>query len=445
MTTEKDLDRLAQEAVIYTYPLYEMSRMRAATSPRRVEGSGEAPGDQRWCNVLVHGRKLLGAGKSRVVMPNNDTLYTNSWLDLNHGPLVFDVPDTQGRYYVLGLLDFYTNPFAHPGSRTTGTTARSFVVLPPGWAGELPSAFDAPEARIQAPTRWVWLIGRTLVDGPQDLGAVHEVQDGFRLRPLADWVADGPEQALAFDPACEPQAPLTPERYVGLVNAALMENPPPADEHAMVARFAAVGVGPGLGAPSAEQAARLQQALDTVLVLLRGSKRQPGASGWIDPPRVTDSFGQDYEGRARIALMGIGMVESREALYPMVWTDAQGATLNGAHRYRLHFAPGELPPVEAFWSITLYDAADFMLVPNAIDRFSIGDRTPGLRRDADGGLSLYFQREAPRDEAELVNWLPTSEGDFYLSLRAYIPKPEMLEGRYQLQGVERLDNEEAKS
>lgn len=441
---DQDLALLAEQAVTYTYPLYETSRMRAATSPRRIVGGDEAPDGQRWCNTLVHERKLLTAGKSRVVMPNNDTLYTISWLDLSHGPLVFDVPDTQGRYYVLGLLDFYTNPFAHPGSRLNGTGARSFVVLPPGWTGDLPAAFDAPESRIQAPTRWVWLIGRTLVDGVQDLDAVHRVQDGIRLRPLANWRVNGDEQPLAFDPACDSRAPLTPERYAALVNAALAENPPSAREHAMVAGFAAVGIGPDMGALDEVQNARLQRALDEVLARLRQSKPQAGPSGWINPPLVADSFGSDYESRARIALIGIGMVESREALYPTVWIDGNGTPLNGARRYRLRFTPGQLPPVNAFWSITLYDAEDFMLVPNAINRFSIGDRTAGLRRDADGGLSLYFQREAPADETARANWLPAPEGNFYLSLRAYIPKPEMLDGTYRLPVVECLDAKEAK-
>ena len=183
MSAPESLQALAQEAVLYAWPLYEMARMRAATSPKRTEAGAQAPEGQRWCNTFVHARQLLRAGGSRVVTPNHDTLYTNAWLDLGAGPLVIDVPDTAGRYYVLGLLDFYTNPFAHLGQRLTGTRARAFVIVPPGWQGELPAAFDAPGARIQAPTRWLWVIGRILVDGPHDVAAVNALQDGFPLAP----------------------------------------------------------------------------------------------------------------------------------------------------------------------------------------------------------------------------------------------------------------------
>ena len=179
-----DLSTLADEAVIHTCPLYEMRRMRAATSPRRNAAGEAAPAPLRWCNQFVHARQLLRAGTSRVVTPNNDTLYTNAWLDLGAGPLVIDVPDTAGRYYVLGLLDFFTNPFAHLGQRLTGTAARSFLVTPPGWQGALPPPFDAPGAHIAAPTHWLWVIGRILVDGEHDLPAVHALQDGFAVRPL---------------------------------------------------------------------------------------------------------------------------------------------------------------------------------------------------------------------------------------------------------------------
>lgn len=188
-TTAAAQQALAEQAVTWAYPLYEMRRMRAATSPRRTEAGQAAPEGMRWCNLFTHARQLLRAGTSRVVTPNNDTLYTNAWLDLGAGPLVIDVPDTAGRYYVLGLLDFYTNPFAHIGPRLTGTQARSFLVTPPGWSGALPAGFDAPGAHIQAPTRWLWVIGRILVDGPRDLAAAHALQDGFSMAPLADWLA----------------------------------------------------------------------------------------------------------------------------------------------------------------------------------------------------------------------------------------------------------------
>ncbi len=426
---------LAEEAVVYAYPLYEMSRMRAATSPRHTAGAGagEAPSGQRWCNVFTHARQLLRAGKSRVVTPNNDTLYTNAWLDLGEGPLVIDVPDTAGRYYVLGLLDFFTNPFAHLGQRLTGTAARAFLVTPPGWQGARPEGFDAPGAHIEAPTRWLWIIGRILVDGPEDVPAVHALQDRFVVRPLADWLAGAPPRPRAFDPACDPKAPLTAAHFAAQVNRALRENPAPAGDAARLARYASLGLGAQAGELDEAQQAVLQAALDTVLLRLR--EAQSGtrdAEGWVRMPLVEGSFGDDHLTRALIALKYIGMLESREATYPMAWCDVDGHALNGRHAYTLRFAPDALPPVEAFWSLTMYDSRDYMLVDNPIDRYAIGDRTPGLRRDADGGLTLYLQHAAPVDEAARANWLPTPAGDFYLCLRAYVPHQEMLDGRYHL-------------
>jgi hypothetical protein len=438
--TDIELRALAEEAVVFAYPLYEMSRMRAATSPQRTDAAGEAPKPLRWCNVFTHARQLLGAGKSRVVTPNNDTLYTNAWLDLGDGPLVIDVPDTAGRYYVLGLLDFYTNPFAHIGQRLTGTAARSFVVTPPGWRGELPAAFREAGAHIEAPTRWLWVIGRILVDGPHDVAAVHALQEGFLVRTLGDWQAGKPPVPKRFDPACDPKAPLTAAHFTAQVNRALRENPPPARDAGLLARFAPLGLGPDADTDVLDDAQRtaLQDALDAVLPRLRQAQSgTPSATGWVQMPLVEGSFGDDRLARALVALKYIGMLESREATYPMAWHDASGRTLNGSHRYTLRFAPGAMPPVEAFWSLTMYDSRDYMLAANPIDRYAIGDRTPALRHDADGGLTLHIRHTRPESEAAQANWLPAPEGDFYLCLRAYVPRAEMLDGRYALPALVR--------
>ncbi|MGJ7528372.1 DUF1254 domain-containing protein [Variovorax sp. GB1P17] len=432
------LHTLAEEAVVYAFPLFEMSRMRAATSPQRTDTAGEAPKPRRWCNVFTHARQLLGAGKSRVVTPNNDTLYTNAWLDLGDGPLVIDVPDTAGRYYVLGLLDFYTNPFAHIGQRLTGTGARSFLVTPPGWRGELPAAFREPGAHIEASTRWLWIIGRILVDGLRDVPAVNALQDGFLVRALGDWQAGKPSKPKPFDPACDPKAPLTAEHFATQVNRALRENPPPARDAGLIARFAALGLGPDAGALDEAQRAVLQDALDAVLPRLRNAQSGATSStGWAQMPLVEGSFGDDHMARALVALKYIGMLESREATYPLAWHDASGRKLHGSGRYTLRFAPDAMPPVEAFWSLTMYDSRDYMLVDNPIDRYAIGDRTPALRRDADGGLTLHIQHARPEGEAAQANWLPAPEGDFYLCLRAYVPRAEMLDGRYALPALVR--------
>lgn len=440
------LRTLATEAVTYAYPLYEMSRMRAATSPRKcaVGPAGDTPDSpQRWCNVFIHARKLLGAGQSRVVTPNNDTLYSNAWLDLRDGPLVIDVPDTAGRYYVLGLLDFYTNPFACIGQRTTGTAARSIVITPPGWQGTLPAALQTAGARIDAPTSWVWIIGRTLVEGPHDVPAVNALQDDFALRTLAAWSAgqDATSTPQRFDPGFDAravtQAAPNAVRFAAVVNEALKYNPPPAHEQALVARLKAVGIGADAPALTATQQTALSEALEQCLAQWRdASIGQTGRTGWQTIPLLEHSFGDDYAYRALVALKYIGALESREASYPMAHADINGQPLHGRHAYRLRFAPDGLPPVQAFWSLTMYDASDCMLVPNAADRYAIGDRTPDLHRDDDGSLTLHIQHTPPTDPAARANWLPAPTGGFYLCLRAYVPREELLDGRYTLPALE---------
>jgi hypothetical protein len=230
---EDYLYSLAVQACVYAWPLFEMHRMRSATSARKAQGQGFA-GDrpeslQRWCNLFTHERALLTAGKSRVVMPNNDTLYANAWLDLSQQPLVISMPDTGSRYYVLGFLDYYTNPFAHLGTRTTGNRARSVLVSGPGWSGEVPEAFQAEGCHVRSSTDWVWIIGRILVDGVPDVPEVNALQDQFSMQTLSDWRAGRPSPARRFDARFEARAPLTGSRFRAMVNDArpIAHLPPP--------------------------------------------------------------------------------------------------------------------------------------------------------------------------------------------------------------------------
>ena len=450
MTSASDIDtdgalrELAAEAVIYAYPLYEMSRMRAGTSPRVCEaghaGRDDPSSPLRWCNVFVHARKLLAPGKSRVVTPNNDTLYSNAWLDLDDEPLVIDVPDTAGRYYVLGLLDFYTNPFASLGQRTTGTRARSFIITGPNWRGPLPEAFRELGAHVASPTRWVWIIGRILVDGAADVAAVHAVQDGLRLRTLSTWDAGGNHATpKRFEPACNPQAAPDADSFAEVVGRALCDNPPPDGEQAAVARFRAVGIAAEAAPLGARQRTALGQAIDAVSSELRSTSIGPAVDGWQTMPLLGSSFGTAYRQRAAVAMKYIGALESREASYPMAYEDSLGRRLSGLHAYRLRFTPGALPPVQAFWSLTMYGSHDYMLVDNPIGRYAIGDRSVGLQPDPDGGLTIHIQHECPRAAAAQANWLPAPRDGFYLCLRAYMPREEFLDGRYRLPPLVRAD------
>jgi len=442
---------LALQACIYCWPLFEMQRMRAATSARKAPGLGFA-GDQpessqRWCNLFTHERNLLTAGKSRVVMPNNDTLYANAWIDLSHGPLVISVPATGNRYYVLGFLDYYTNPFAHVGTRTTGNGAGDVLVTGPNWHGAVPPEFSDPGRHLSSATDWNWIIGRILVDGPADVAEVNTLQDHFQIRKLDDWKSGRDSAPSPFDARFAPRAPFSVDRFIAMVNDALRTCPPPAGDATLVAQFAQVGLGANVAdatlAPEVQAAlehacATAQQLLDSPEDTIFGRSTGHKNVGWRRQIMLGQSFGTDLLLRAFVSHQAIGALETKEAAYPRCETDADGTPLHGGARYTIRFAPGQLPPVDAFWSITLYSAADYFLVPNLIDRYSIGDRTTGLMRDADGGLTITMQNLPPLETTARANWLPAPDGAFFLCLRAYLPRPEFLNGSYRLPDPQRL-------
>jgi hypothetical protein len=447
------LHSVALQACVYAWPLYEMQRMRAATSARKAPAlgfAGDGPESTlRWSNLFTRERALLTAGRSRVVMPNNDTLYINAWVDLSAGPVVIRLPETGSRYYVLGMLDYYTNPFAHVGTRTTGNGEGCVLLSGPGWEGDVPAACRGPGRHIRCATPWVWIIGRILVDGPADVPAVNALQDGFDMLALQDWQAGRPGQPRRFDSRFDARTPWSPAHFATVVNDALRTNPPPAADATLVAQFAQVGIGAGAppldSLPAAVREA-FQRASHSAHQLLQRPEGEifgttttdTPKAGWRDPIRLGESFGSQLLLRAFVARQAIGALETREAAYPRCETDADGALLHGGARYRIRFAPGQLPPVNAFWSITLYSASDYFLVPNPIDRFAIGDRTPGLVPDADGGLTLFLQHAAPDTEAARANWLPAPADGFFLCLRAYLPRAGLLDGSYRLPAPERI-------
>ena len=440
---------LALQACIYCWPLFEMQRMRAATSARKAPGQGFAgpspESSERWCNLFTHERKLLAAGTSRVVMPNNDTLYTNAWFDLSATPLVISLPATAARYYVLGMLDYYTNPFASVGTRTTGNAAGSVLLSGPGWHGEVPAEHRAPARHLRSATDWVWVIGRILVDGAQDVPSVNALQDQFRVQTLDDWRAGRASPARHFDSRFASNAPFSVQRFLDMVNDALRICPPPARDKALVAQFGALGIGPAASAtPSSGARHALARACAQAQVLLDspehdvfGTGSSSGQAGWRQPFQLGQHYGDDLLLRAFVSRQAIGALETREAAYPRCETDADGALLSGAHRYTIRFEPGRLPPVDAFWSITLYRASDCFLVDNPIGRYAIGDRTTGLVHDADGGLTLTISHTAPADAVQRANWLPAPADRFFLCLRAYLPRPELIGGQYRLPAAQR--------
>lgn len=393
-------------------------------------------------NVLLNVTQLSTPAQRLVVAPNVDTLYTTARLDLAAGPLVLHVPAERGRYYTMQLLDAYTNSFAYVGRRATGTGAGDWAIAGPGWHGPLPRGVH----RIDAPTRTVWLLGRTLVGGPGDLAAAKAVQRGYALsRPGGD--APIPPVFLARSTLMPLPLPQGLSLFDAL-GATLASNPPAAAaQRGLLAGFASVGIGPG-SSPSTDAAAAPRRPFLLAGIqsaqrsLARYAARIANASerahnGWLLPPCGVGNFGRNYLLRAYVANHALAANVPAEAIYPFAFVDHVGRKLTGARRYQVHFAPGELPPVRAFWSLTMYDASIF-LVPNAIDRYAVSDRTAGLRRNRDGSLDVYLQRTAPRLAARRANWLPSPAGTFELALRLYQPKPVVLRGRWPLPTVFRL-------
>jgi hypothetical protein len=414
------LSTTARDAVIQTLPLFEMMRMRAATTARRHPDLGFASADRqsrvRWVNQFTHTHRKLGPEDREVVSPNNDTVYSNAWLDLSAGPVLIDTPDMGERYWVLGLLDAWTNPFAYVGRRTTGNRRQRTLVHGPHWKGEVPAGVTNV---IAAPGRDVWLIGRILVDdAPADLDAVRALQAQIVARRL-----DGSDAAMRVDTRLDGRSVAVPsaQLYRATVDEALAHNPAPAGER--------------LHWPVDERG--LAAELPRVFEQLR-QREQPQAlgGGWGLQVAVRDHWGGDVLTRARIARNFIGALGIEEAMYPVAEVDAQGEPLHGSHAYEMRFAPGQGLRVGAFWSLTMYRRSDCLFVANPIQRYSIGDRTPGLQLGPDGSLAIRMQADDPGPGS---NWLPAPRDElFYVVLRLYQPQADHLDNRYAYPPLRRV-------
>ena len=433
--TAQEAETIAQEAYIYLYPLISMdvTRKQLTNLDAKSNPFGGVP------NAFTHVRAFPSAEMRSVVRPNFDTLYSSAWLDLSEGPVVVSSADTGGRYFLLPMLDLWSDVFAVPGKRTSGTGAANYAVVPPGWRGELPQEVE----RIDAPTRWVWIIGRTQTNGPKDYEAVHKIQDGYKITYLADWGKAPRPIVQKIDPSVDVRTePLKqvngmPALQYFKYGAALMkENPPHLTDWSILARMKRIGIDPGAdfdegkvdSAVLAKGAAGgLKLMLEKVPTLARVT------NGWQMNTDTMGVYGNYYLKRAIVAMAGLGANQPEDAIYPLIVTDADGKPVTGENNYFLHFDKSELPPTDAFWSLTMYDAEGFQ-VGNPLDRFAIGDRDP-LKFNADGSLDLFIQHQSPGADKE-ANWLPAPKaGSLGLTLRLYGPKPQALDGRWNPPGL----------
>ena len=413
-------------------------------------------------NEIVSVAALADPQSQTVVAPNVDTAYTVAWLDLTNGPMVINVPDTGGRFYTFQFLDAFTNAFAYVGTGSTGTRAGAYAVVPPGYSGALPSGLTP----IQAPSNTVWLLGRTLVKSAADLPAVKALQEQYEATPLAAWEQGARQQPVVLDqyPPSFPKSIPTGSQFIATLNNEMNIDPPPAADDCALQAMAAAGVqvphptaaqtiasdlsdeSPPLpsvaGDPTTDAAVsagttaavKIITAADTRL----NAHSRGANNGWEVLGSWLGDYGIRYLPRAIVATNLLGANTPKQSMYPIADTDVRGRALDGARHYTIRFPKRGLPPVNAFWSLTMYDASYF-LYANQIGRYAIGDRTQGLHIAPDGSLTIYVQHDQPATAAERANWLPAPGGTFHLILRLYQPKRAALTGSWKPAPVLRAD------
>jgi hypothetical protein len=415
-----DASALAERAALWGYPLVLTARYVQLAQKSGFEFN------QFYLNSKLATPSLKVAG------PNIDTIYGFAWIDLSKEPVVLDVPDTHDRYYSIQLLDAYENSFAYVGRRATGTRAGSFVLTAPGWNGKTPKGAHV----IASPTTLVLALTRTLVRNQEDAIVASELQQHYTLAPLSTW-PHAAKKGIIHDNAVNilPALDLSNagsgffDELDGLVRA----YPPVGTEAAIYASVAGLGLGSDRFRTQRPADSVLQDTFTRASTKLKSIDPSEGVNGWRVNYHVRPFIADPGE-RAANNRFGPGAHIAEEALYFSVKADGNGAPLSGQSRYQLTFPAGQLPPVDAFWSLILYDQ-NFLLVDNPINRYGINDRTDGLRYGADGSLALSIQHTPPNDQA---NWLPAPEGAFQLILRTYQPRLEVLNGSYKPPSLRRV-------
>jgi hypothetical protein len=415
-----DLRAIAYLAYLYVLPLLEM----AATRERLISKGASQ-------NVLYARRDLADPSSRSVTTPNNDTLYSSAWMDLSVGSVSFALPHFGRRYFSLSLMDMYTNNFAVLGTRATGEAGGTFKIVGPS------DAIAAGERDVvRSPTPHGWALARILVDGPDDLEAARAAQAAITLTaPRVDSISH-PGAIAAVAPDAKWQA------IFAEANALLALDRPPVTDRAILLKIAPLGVGPDATfRPEAfgnadRDAIAAGVAAARALVTDTRNRRVP-VQGWYYPPATLGAFGQDYVTRAVVSRTGLAALPREEAMYVRPVGERGDAIYDGGKMWRIHFAPGQLPPVSGFWSLSMYERTregQSFFTENPLKRYAIGDRTPGLKTNDDGSLDLWIGHRDPGEERR-ANWLPAPLGPFTMTLRAYLPESTFLNGDYRLPPV----------
>ena len=439
--TEQQAYEIGIEAYIYAYPmvLMEVTRRQATNVAGSPTDIGRGP-----MNQFTHARVFPDASFKDVVRANVDTLYSIAWLELSGEPVILSVPDTGGRYYLVQMLDMWTDVFASPGSRTTGTKAGTFAIVGPNYNGTIPNGMEV----INAPTEYVWIIGRIQTNGKQDYENVHHIQEGLKVMPLSKWPGPYMAPKAEIDPTVDMKTP--PIEQVTKMDAAgffslfaelMKSNPPHVHDYPIIHRMEQIGIVPGERFLLADANPAVRSALERAVpeaqqrIIARMRRLGTVRNNWQMFLSDIGTYGTNYLGRAVIAYGGLGANVVEDAIYPLTFVDENGEQLNGRHRYVLRFEKGRIPPVRAFWSLTMYGSDQF-LVDNPLNRYAIGDRDQ-LKFNPDGSLDLYIQHESPGQDKQ-CNWLPAPIDDFSLVLRLYWPGLEVMDGTWIPPAVQRV-------
>jgi hypothetical protein len=443
--SEQQAHAIGVDAYLYFYSPITMDLTRKQLT--NVEpGKGFGGPTNTFANVPAYPT----AADRAVVRPNFDTLYSSAWLDLTREPMVVSVPDTGGRYYLLPMLDMWTDVFASPGWRTTGTQAQTFIVAPLGWRPDLRDRmideFKLPKdaQRLDAPTPYVWIIGRVKTDGPADYDAVHKIQEALKITPLSQWgkTPDKTPEPVPFkaDPSVDMKTPpklqvdrMPASQFFAYAAELLKLNPPHLTDEPMIAQLKKIGIEPGKSFDISKVDPAVQRALDSApqdaqkLMAWKLSTLAGVVNGWSMNTDTMGVYGNYYLKRAIVTEIGLGANLPEDAIYPINLFDSTRQPLDGANKYTIHFDKGATPPADAFWSITLYDKDGFQ-VANGLNRFAVSSWMP-FKYNGDGSLDLYFQNESPGADLE-ANWLPAQRGPFNLTMRLYAPRSEALTGKW---------------
>ena len=429
---------VATSAYIYAYPLIVMEiTRRITTNVADTSHFGKTPMNQ-FGNLPA----FPDATFTDVVRPNADTLYSFMWFDVSKEPLLISVPDLGGRYYLLPMLDMWTDVFASPGKRTTGTNAQLLALVGPGWQGRLP----ADATLIHSPTAMGWIIGRTQTNGKADYDAVHKFQAGLIATPLSQRGKSYRPPPGKINPDWDMKTPptdqvekLSPAAYFSLFTELTKFNPPHANDYPILHQMRRMGIVPGQPFAFDKASPEIQRALtEAGPVALKKIKAQflkagIASAGWRTNLSAVGTYGADYYSRAGVAYAGLGANTIEDAVYPTALTDSDGKPFSSDNRYVLHFDKDQVPPVRGFWSLTMYNEKQ-AFAANPIDRYAIGDRDK-LSFNPDGSLDLFIQRESPGKDKE-SNWLPApASGPFTMNMRLYWPKSEVLYGSWMPPGV----------